>query len=628
MAEWLSDFHWLRPLWLIAIVPGLLLTYLWLRRPPQPEGWSHLIAPSLLPYLTRSVSGQQQRRRAAWLLATLWLLACLGLAGPTATTLPQPLQRDISALVVVFDLSPSMRTRDLSPDRLTLARLKTIDFLRERHEGMTGLVIYAGDAYPVVPMTTDINTILHLVPELEPEIMPSPGSHVEAALRQGIELLITGGHRTGRLLLVTDGVTSEAQRNVDQLMRQFGEYRLDILGVGTADGGPIPLPDGGFARDRNDRIVVASLPEQRLRNLATRSGGRYATLTPDDRDLEHLLAPYRGRPDDTATEATDRAFDLWHDLGYVLALLALPVLLMTFRRGLVASLVLAAPLLLNPPAAHALEWVELWQRPDQRGQQALQEGDPERAQSLFRDPLWRGLAAYESGDFVAAEAAFATDDSARGHYNRGNALAAQGRFDAAIAAYDEALAREPDMEAAHHNRELARALQLQQPSQDEAEPKPEGRQPQDEHEPESHRSEEHTGDSEPSPETRQPDAEPPSATTPKSPEPEPPGEDVEPRPDGDTPPQTPPPTAEPPSDAEDASASEAPAAPGEDSTDSVEPDTSADPADERMEQWLRRVPDNPGGLLRRQLQREAVLRLRESQRARSLPPGAAEEERW
>lgn len=633
MPEWLSDFHLLRPWWLLAIPIGVVLAILRTRRSPAASGWAGVIAPSLLPFLTRSIVQENTRRRTGWLLAIAWSLACLGLSGPTAMQLPQPLQRDTNALVVVFDLSPSMRTRDLAPDRLTRARLKTIDFLRERREGMTGLVIYARDAFPIIPMTPDVNTILHLIPELEPEIMPSPGSHVEAALRQAIELLITGGHATGRLLLVTDGVTSEAQQNMDRLMRQFGEYRLDILGVGTADGGPIPLADGSFARDARDRIVVASLPEQRLRNLANRAGGRYATLTPDDRDLDHLLAPYRASTGEAITERTHREFDLWHDLGYWFALALLPLIVLVFRRGAVASLALLLPLALNSPPATASVWSGLWQNPDQRASRALTDGDATLARDLFRDPSWRGVAAYEVGDYEEAEHLFSEDDSATGHYNRGNALAAQGRFPEAIEAYEQALAQDPELDPARHNRERAEELMRQQEQEHPPQQQPSDSQsapPQDQQE----STDSGSGDAaDPGPQDQQ-EQEPgesggPNGTHPDEADP------TESAPSKQAA-QQPPPTSEAEAEAQEQeqeqeragdSPSPEPMEPSESDTQPDTQETSRDPGDERMEQWLRRVPDDPGGLLRRQLQREALLRTRESQRARSLPPGV-EEDRW
>lgn len=641
--EWLADFHFLRPWWLVAIVPGVLLALSRHRFATRTSSWSRVIAPSLLPLLTHSAGQEQQRRRTRGVLVITWVLICLGLAGPTAAKLPQPLQRDTNALVILFDLSPSMRVRDLAPDRLTRAQLKTIDFLRERRDGMTGLIIYAGDAFTLAPMTPDLNTVLHLIPELEPEIMPSPGSYVEEALRQGLELLLGAGHRTGRVLLVTDGVSHDAQRRIDQLMRQFAEYRLDILGVGTTDGGPVPLPDGSFARDAAGRIVVDALPQQRLRDLAQRAGGRYATLTADDRDLEHLLVPYRHHLSDNRVEPTLEEFDLWHDLGYWLALALLPLIVVLFRRGVLASLLMLVPLTFHAPPAAALSWQDLWTTPDQRASRALADGDTAQAASEFQDPAWRGVATYASGDYQAAEELFAQLDSAAAHYNRGNALAAQGRFAEAVDAYKAALARDPGLTAAEHNRERAEELLQQQQEQQEQQ---QSRQDRDDSS-----SGDETGQSQESPQDGNGQREnPESAAESGSPDESsgstPPSSDPE---DGSTtasdsptdtsstgtpdsagtaePPQASPPEVDHSETNKPAAADRDTDADPSDETEDVSAAAAHDPLDEQMEQQLRRVPEDPGGLLRRQLQREALLRARESQRVRAAPPGA-EQERW
>lgn len=649
MMEWVTDFHFLRPWWLLALLPGVILALSRRLFAAESSSWSQIIAPSLLPYLTRSTGQEQQRRCTRWVLALAWSLICVGLAGPTAAELPQPLQRDTNALVVLFDLSPSMRVRDLTPDRLTRARLKTIDFLRERREGMTGLVIYAGDAYTLAPMTPDLNTILHLVPELEPEIMPEPGSYVEAALRQGLELLINGGHRTGRVLLVTDGMTYGAQQNLEQLIRQFAEYHLDILGVGTTAGGPIPLPDGTFARASDGRIAVDSLPEQRLRNLAQRAGGRYATLTADDRDLDHLLAPYRQtypQPHGERTvEATTEEFDLWHDLGYWLALALLPLIVVLFRRGVIAALVIWMPLTFHSPPAAAFAWPHLWATPDQRASRALARGDAGQAADEFQDPAWRGVAAYTAGDYEAAEYLFSQQDTAAAHYNRGNALAAQGRFAEAIDAYDEALTLTPELAAAQRNRARAEELLQQQqqeptsPSDGDSDASGENRdsqqtsqqtpqqppshtsQPQDDSDAESGDRSAESSSTKPAADTQ-----PTDTTDPISSGSELKGENV-PEADQESPH---------PESADENSARESPSPAGATPSPEQEPQLDTDetlspaaydPRHEQMEQQLRRVPEDPGGVLRRQLQREALLRARESQRVRSLPPGS-EQDRW
>src|SRR5690606_15155662 len=111
---------------------------------------------------------------------------------------------------------------------------------------------------------------------------------------------------------------------------------------------------------------------------------------------------------------------------------------------------------------HAFEWRDLWLTDDQQGQQALQQGDAQAAAEAFEDPLWKGSALYRAEDYAAAAEYFAQHDSAQAHDNRGNALSKAGKLEEGVAAYDEALERQPDFPAAEANRELVQKLLEQQ----------------------------------------------------------------------------------------------------------------------------------------------------------------------
>jgi len=132
-------------------------------------------------------------------------------------------------------------------------------------------------------------------------------------------------------------------------------------------------------------------------------------------------------------------------------LLLLPLALLAFRRGWLMSVALFA--LASPPQAQAFELRDLWLRADQQAAQALAEGDAARAQALARDPAWRGSAAYRAEDFAEAESAWRQGDGADAHYNLGNALAKSGKYEDAIAAYEQALATDPAMDDAKANKQ-------------------------------------------------------------------------------------------------------------------------------------------------------------------------------
>jgi Ca-activated chloride channel family protein len=459
-------WHLMRPQWLWCLLPALVLALLLWRQRGRGGGWSGVIAPHLLPFLMR---GEESPRRRALppLLLLGWVLAAVAASGPSWKQIPQPVHRKQDALVLVLDLSYSMRSADLTPSRLDRARQKLLDLLARRREGQTGLIAYAGDAHIVAPLTDDTPTIANLLPALDPLMMPVPGSDPGAAVASAVELLRSAGVDRGTVLLVTDAVTESDAKEVERALHGSGA-RLAVLGVGTTTGAPLPLPEGGFLKDRSGAIVMPALEEQPLRELAAATGGRYLRMRVDDSDLDYLLAK-PALPGTAQTVALERTVDAWEDQGYYLVLLLLPLALAAFRRGWVACLL---PLLLvtEPPPAAAFDWGDLWRTPDQQGQQALRSGDAEAAAALFENRDWAGTAAYRSGDYGAAIEEFSHNEGADGWYNRGNALARAGRFDEAVEAYAKSLALQPERDDARQNLALVEDLLRRQAQQGGGDP--------------------------------------------------------------------------------------------------------------------------------------------------------------
>ena len=467
LIELSNNFHFLRPWWFAGFLPvaAVVAFYSWRKR--SAGSWENIINPELLPFLMQG-SESKKALSSTWLLSIVilaWIICCLSLAGPTWQQLPQPVYKQDAALVVVLDLSPSMLAEDISPSRLVRARYKLIDVLTRRTEGVAGLIVYGGDAHTVSPLTEDSNTIVSIVPVLAPSLLPEYGSNVEEALASAVDLAVTGGYQQADILLISDGIHRSALSELTPIISQQGDFRLSILGVGTPQGAPIPTGAGGFAKQANGNMVVAKLNVTALQQLAASNGGIYQTLSADDSDVDALLIAMDSIFPDNTRE-TDRSFDLWDDQGFWLVLLLLPVVLLSFRKGTLVA-VLLLPLAFNTQPAQAFEWKDLWKTPNQRAAEALSRGDYETAQDLFEDPMWRGSAAYKAGDFEQATTSFLNNDTPQGHYNRGNALAQDGDLQGAIDAYDRALSLDPDMQDAIANRALVEQLKDQQQDQDQ-----------------------------------------------------------------------------------------------------------------------------------------------------------------
>ncbi len=446
-----ADFHWLRPEWLLAIPLIAVAVWMLARRRLAPGNWQRVIDPALAPHvLSRAaIKGSAYRW---WLLSLGGTLATMALAGPSWNRVEQPVFRSAQAMVIALDLSQSMDAQDLTPSRLTRARLKILDILAARTSGQTALVVYSANAFTVTPLTTDSDTVAALVNSLSTDIMPSRGSYPAAAINKARDLLQQAGVRDGEVLLVTDGGTSPATEQAAEELRAAG-YRLSVLGVGTVDGAPIPEPGGGFVTDRAGRIVVPRLEAEQLRALAASGGGNYSPLTTDDRDVSSLLTVDR-----SSSGAGDESqmTDQWREEGPWLLLLLVPLAALSFRRGWI--LVLLVCLLPISEPAMAFSWQDLWQTQDQQARALLEEGDAEAAAARFSRPDWQAVAQYRAGKYASSAEGFAFNDGADSHYNAGNALARLGEFESAIAAYERALEIDPEAEDAAYNRDLVRKL--------------------------------------------------------------------------------------------------------------------------------------------------------------------------
>ncbi len=461
--EWLSQFHFLRPLWLLATLPALLAFLLLLQRALSAGQWASVIDAHLQPYmLEQQISGR--RKAGLWWLLTGWLIACIALAGPSWEKLPQPLQKNQDALVIMLDMSASMGAQDLKPSRAVRAIQKVTDIVRSRADGLTALVAYAGDAHTVTPLTDDRDTIENLLPSLSPFIMPSPGSRPDKAIHLAQQLVSDAGIHQARLLLLTDGIIS---KDIERIRNSLDSQRfqLKVLTIGTAEGAPVPMPGAGFLRDSSGTIVLPQLNLEPIRGLSHELKIPWQSLSINDSDWQSLLPE---QPQTFGQQENDNGFarfDQWHDAGYWLIFALLPIALLLFRRGVLFSVLLLP--LCWPDNSYALEWKDLWQTPDQQGSE-LFEQDPASAAQAFEDPAWRGSAAYRAGDYESAAKAFAEGpQTAISHYNRGNALVQAGKLDEAIATYDEALKLNPEMKEAVANRETAEKLKQQKEQQKE-----------------------------------------------------------------------------------------------------------------------------------------------------------------
>ncbi len=471
-----SQFHFLRPEFFLVLIP--LALFWWLKVTVDNNTQWHQVIPAHLAKVLLT-NDQQKTKRNSWLIPLLWLIATAALAGPTWQKIEKPVFQVKRASVIVMDMSMSMRSTDVKPNRLAKAKYKAIDLANAIEDGEIALVAYAGDAFTISPLTPDSKNIINLIPSLSPEIMPEAGSYPLQGLTKASELLEQAGFVKGDIYWFTDGVEHEDIADLNRYIAD-SRYTFHVMAFGTSEGAPIQMVDKSLLKDQFGSIVIPKLNASQLAQLATVGNGVFVKSTASDLDVRTLLNAhsFQQAEANTEQEADDKLLtgDDWQEAGPYLIFLLLPFVLYAFRRGVTLSLCFCL-LLLNTPDATAEEttstpqvkatsWTDfVFDTKDQVATRDYQQGNYAQAQSTFENAQWKGSAAYKAGDYEAALNYFEQDTSATGQYNKGNALAQLNKLDEAIAAYDEALKQNPEYPEAKANKSLLEQLKQQQEQQ-------------------------------------------------------------------------------------------------------------------------------------------------------------------
>ncbi|WP_449122861.1 tetratricopeptide repeat protein [Pseudomonas sp. MPG01] len=557
--------HWFRPWWLLLLpLLGWLIWQLW-HRQKRAGRWQMILPPAF--HATLLSGGNGRDSKLPWVaLGVAWLLTVLALLGPSWERVEQTSQKPADPLVVVLELTPEMLATDSPPTRLEQARRKLFDLLQARSDAQTAIVVYAGSAHTLVPLSDDLATSRNLLDALKPSLMPESGHRADLAVSKALALLKQGALGQGRILLIGSSLNEEERQGIRRALSGQSAQLL-MLGIGTAEGAPIAQEDGSFLKDEQGAIRVPQLDSPALSAFLNSVGGEYHPARLDEADLGALglLNGPRSLRDDGQTVR----LDTWADQGYWLLLPLLLLAACAGRRGWLFCLPL---LFCLPQPSYAFDFEDLWLRPDQQGLHLLKQKRPAEAAQHFDDHQWQGVALYEAGDYSGAAQRFAEGSDARAHYNRGNALAKSGELEAAIDAYEQALELQPDLRPAQTNKALVENLLKQKNTPPPAEP-----------------------DTKPSEQQSLPGDEPPPATAPPPAVKSETQSEAQPTESASEPPPTTPPQPGP---------NEVPGSDEEEQTDTVptlrpSEDNLEGEQRQALEQWLGKIPDDPGELLRR-----------------------------
>ena len=396
----LQQISFLRADWFYAFIPLLIYLFLYFNKTNNSKNWQNIIDPQLQAFVLEK-NNRKQSRYPIFLIFIGASLCVTALAGPVYKKLPQPVYREQSSLVVLLDLSQSMNSADIRPSRLARAKLELLDILKTRKTGQTALIVYAADAFAVTPLTDDNATIANLIPSLETNMMPAQGSDLSKAIAKAFSLFTQAGVINGDILLITDDIHKTDEAAIKKLFSQG--HRLSILGVGTTEGGPIPL-DGGFLLDNQGAIVVPKLYPAKLQQYALTGGGLYTGLSAGDSDTLKLTRLFESSEVAKETSNNNLNADIWQEEGYWLLIPLLFFAALWARKGWIALLILFILPLPQPGYADTnnnakqntiIDTNNLWSSQDQKAMRAFKKGDTAEAAKQFKNEAWKASALYK-----------------------------------------------------------------------------------------------------------------------------------------------------------------------------------------------------------------------------------------
>lgn len=585
----LNDFHFIRPYLLGLLIPAIFIIYQIKHQAKKQSAWHNIISPHLLKFLfvDGSASGKQKSRSTLFVTAVIAILTIIAISGPSFRQKSVPVFQTEHAQVILLDLSLSMNATDIQPSRLERAKFKLMDLLNETKEGSVALVVYAGDAFIISPLTSDANTIISMIPTLSTGIMPVLGSRPDIAMNKAVELLQNAKINQGEIIWLTDGVEPEFIDPISSIILNT-QYQLSILAVGTEQGAPIPLPDGnGFLKDNAGSIVVPKLDSQNLTDISKQTKAGFVKLTADNTDIEYLQQHQQWQAEkNQADTGNEQMISRWIDDGYwIIWLVLLLFLVKLIRQPLnqLMNVLLPSLLILTLASASkpvkAIEWKDLWSTKDQQAQKAFDKGEFDKAANLFEEKQWQATSQFKSGQFAEAANNFDPTTSDDSLYNHATSLAKAEKLQESLDAYNQLLEKQPEHEDALFNKKIVEEL-LKQQEQQKQDQQQQDQENQDQQNKDQEKNDQDSQDSK----SDQKDGE----------------QDQENQSEEEKEEQT-----------EQQEKSEEEKEAEKQQAEMTKDEREKAEKDQALETWLEKIPDDPGGLLRRKMYREYQLRGRE-----------------
>jgi Ca-activated chloride channel family protein len=260
---------------LLVIIPVLLGIFIYLQR-QRKRNLKLLGDKNLIAQLMPNISFQRPLAKAILVLVAMFFII-VALAQPQFGKPKQTETKRGIEVMIAIDISNSMLAQDIAPNRLVKAKLIVSQLVDRMTDDRIGLVVFAGDAYVQLPITADYVSAKMFLQSISPEMVARQGTAIGTAIDLCIKSFGENKQKSGRaIVLITDGENHEDDAITAAKLAKQNDIQVDIIGIGTPEGVPIPIPGTmSFKKDRQGYVVVSKLNEQMCQQIAATGSGIY-----------------------------------------------------------------------------------------------------------------------------------------------------------------------------------------------------------------------------------------------------------------------------------------------------------------------------------------------------------------
>ena len=311
-------------LYLLAAIPLLTAGYLFAVRSRR-RRLERFGNPQTLAELMPEASPTRMRNKAVFFLTALALLA-VAMARPQLGSKLREVEREGVEIMIAVDVSNSMLARDFEPNRLERTKYAVEKVLEGLEEDKVGVIVFAGDAYVQLPITSDYVAARSFAAQISPTMVSKQGTAIGAAIDLAASSFSSGSEGSRVIVVISDGENHEDDALAAAKAAAEKGIRIYTIGIGTPEGAPISI-DGEFIKDEQGDMVVSKLDEQMLEQIALTTGGAYIRATNRSLGLDEIVQKIN---EVEKKELTSTVFEDFNEQYQYLIGLALALLLLEF----------------------------------------------------------------------------------------------------------------------------------------------------------------------------------------------------------------------------------------------------------------------------------------------------------